>query len=51
MVLMVRATFPLLFTVVVCAPLEVPTLWLLKVRLPGEMPIMGSLVEPVRLIV
>ena len=41
---------PVLFTVMVWAALEVPTLVLLKVRLVGETLIVGLLVEPVRLI-
>ena len=48
MPLMVRAAFPVLFSVKVWAVLVVPTFWLLKVRLVVVTPAMGALPVPVR---
>jgi hypothetical protein len=48
MLLMDRATFPVLFSVKVWAPLVVPRFWLLKVRLVVVTPAMGALHVPVR---
>ena len=49
MLLMVRAAFPVLFSVKVWAVLVVPRFWLLKVRLVVVTPAMGALPVPVRL--
>jgi hypothetical protein len=51
MLVMLKLVFPVLFRVTVCAPLVVPTLWLLKVRLVAVTPAMGALPVPVRLTV
>ena len=51
MLLMVRAAFPVLFSVKVWAALVVPRVWLLKVRLVAVTPATGALPVPVRLTV
>jgi hypothetical protein len=51
MLAIVSATVPVLLRVMACAVLDVPTDWLLKVRLPGETPATGAAPVPVRLIV
>jgi hypothetical protein len=49
--LKVKVAFPVLLRVTVCAALDVPTFWLLKVRLVAETAAMGARAVPVRLTV
>ena len=44
------ATFPVLFSVKLCAVLVVPRFWLANTRLDVEMPAIGALPVPLRLI-